>query len=291
VDAPDTNYDLALIRWGCQTLLESAQLLGISDPLAPQWTDILANLVDYPVDANGFMIGAGVPFAKSHRHYSHMLMVYPLYLVTWEQTAQRELIDRSLRRWISFQGALQGYSYTGAASISAQALRGDDAAFYLSELLRLFIQPNTMYKETGPVIETPLSAAQSVHDMLCQSWGSVVRVFPAAPAAWPDVTLHNFRTQGAFLLSAARKNGATQWIRVASEAGAPLRLRTGMAGPLVVRDRSGREPHWHQLPDGDLMIELRQGHEIVVYPQGRRPDLTVAPVPVAIPGAPWGLPT
>jgi hypothetical protein len=26
--------------------------------------------------ANGFLIGAGQPFAMSHRHYSHMLSVY-----------------------------------------------------------------------------------------------------------------------------------------------------------------------------------------------------------------------
>lgn len=285
VDAPDTNYDLALIRWGCRTLLDATTLLRVDDPLRPQWTDILARLVPYPVDANGFMIGAGVPFAKSHRHYSHMLSVYPLYLVTWEQPENQALIDTSLRHWISFQGALQGYSYTGAASISAQARRGDDAAFYVNELLRLFILPNTMYKESGPVIETPLSAAQSVHDMLCQSWGGVVRVFPAVPAAWPDVTVHDFRTQGAFLLSASRQAGTTRWVRVRSEAGAPLVLRTGIAGPVTVRGGRSR-----LLPNGDLAVDLRRGEEVLVYPQGTRPDLTVAPVPVAIPGAPWGLP-
>jgi hypothetical protein len=235
------------------------------------------------------MIGAGVPFAKSHRHYSHMLMVYPLYEITWEQPSMRGLIDTSLKHWISFQGALQGYSYTGAASISAQALRGDDAAFYLSELLRLYILPNTMYKESGPVIETPLSAAQSLHDMLCQSWGDVVRIFPAVPAAWGDVTLHDFRTQGAFLISAVRSAGVTRWVRVRSEAGAPLRLRTGIAGPLTVRDRTGCEPHWRQLPDGDLEIELRRGQEVLVYAKGTSPDLTVGPVPANAPAPPWGL--
>jgi hypothetical protein len=291
VDAPDTNYDLALIRWGCQTLLDSVKLLHINDPLAPQWTQILATLVPYPTDENGFMIGAGVPFAKSHRHYSHMLSVYPLYMVTWEQPENRDLIDRSLKHWISFQGALQGYSYTGAASISAQALRGDDAAFYINELLRLFILPNTMYKESGPVIETPLSAAQSLHDMLCQSWSGVIRVFPALPSTWPDATLHNFRTQGAFLLSASRKAAATQWIRVLSEAGAPCVIRTGIAGPLTVRDRSGREPHWRQLPNGDVEIDLRRDQEVLLYAKGTRPDLTITPVPVAIPAPPWGLPT
>jgi alpha-L-fucosidase 2 len=290
VDAADCNYDLALIRWGCTTLLDAARILRANDPLMPEWQRILDTLTPAPVDANGFMIGAGVPFAKSHRHYSHLLSVYPLYLVNWEQPENRDLIDRSLKHWISFVGALQGYSYTGAASISAQMLRGDDSYTFLNQLLALFIRPNTMYKESGPVIETPLSAAQSMHDMVCQSWGGVLRMFPALPAAWPDVTVHNFRTQGAFLVSAVRRNGATQWIRVRSEAGAPLRLRTGIAGPVVVRSRSGRPPAWRQLANGDLAIDLRRDHEILVHAKGSRPDVTVAPVPVAVPGAAWGLP-
>jgi alpha-L-fucosidase 2 len=288
VNAADCNYDLALIRWGCATLLDSAALLGIDDPLAPRWREVLTTLVPYPIDANGFMIGADVPFAKSHRHYSHLLMIYPLYEITGE--AHLDLIDRSLRHWISFEGALQGYSFTGAASISAALHRGDDARFYLSELLRRFVQPNTMYKESGPVIETPLSAAQSMHDMLCQSWGEVIRVFPAVPAAWQDLTVHNFRTQGAFLLSAVRRSGRTDFVRLSSLAGAPCVLRTDLPGPLTVRSSWGRRVPWRVRPNGDLEIGVRQGEEVVVHTEGRRPDLRVEPVVPAAPAPPWGLP-
>lgn len=56
--------------------------------------------------------------------------------------------------------------------------------------------------------------------MVCQSWGGLVRVFPALPTAWQDLVVHDFRTEGAFLLSAAREKGATRWVRLASEAGA-----------------------------------------------------------------------
>jgi alpha-L-fucosidase 2 len=289
-NAPDCNYDIALLRWGCRTLLDSARILRVNDPLAPAWQHILAKLVDYPVDANGFMLGAGVPFAKSHRHYSHLLMIYPLYDVTWEQPQHRQLIDKSLKHWVSFEGALQGYTFTGAASMSAQMLRGDDADRYLGELLRRFVQPNTMYRETGPVIETPLSGAQSMHDMLCQSWGGVVRVFPAVPTGWADAVVHNFRTQGAFLVSAARRGGKTEFVRVYSEAGAPLRLRPGIPGELTVRDRLGRPARFKQLPNGDLEIALAAGHEVLVHARGAKPDVTIAPVPVSRPGPPWGLP-
>jgi alpha-L-fucosidase 2 len=286
VNAPDCTYDLALIRWGCKTLLQTAP----EDPLSQRWQDVLANLVPYQVDANGYMIGAGVPFAKSHRHYSHMLQIYPLYEITWEQPENQALIQKSLEHWISFEGALQGYSFTGAASISAQMRQGDKSAFYLTELLRRFIQPNTMYKESGPVIETPLSAAQSLHDMLCQSWGGVLRLFPAVPATWPDVTVHNFRTQGAFLLSASRQAGQTRWMRVHSEAGAPCVLRPGIAGDLAVTDQWGRDLRWREVAGGTIEVDLRRGADAVVHRKGDQPDFDIRPVPPNAPTPPWGLP-
>jgi hypothetical protein len=232
------------------------------------------------------MIGAGVPFAKSHRHYSHLLQVYPLYEVTWEDPAQRQVIETSLNHWVSFEGALQGYTFTGAASISAQMLRGDKADFYLGELMRRYIKPNTMYQESGPVIETPLSAVQSMYDMLCQSWGGVIRVFPAVP--WPEISLDNFRTQGAFLLSASRQKGATRWIKLRSEAGAPCVVRTDIKDP-VVRDRSGRPKRFSVLPNGDLGIELRRGEEAFIHRNGDRPEFEVGPV-IGAPAPSWGLP-
>ena len=79
--AKDCNYDIALLRWGCQTLLKASQILSIKDNLIPKWQEIIEKLTDYPQDENGMMIGKDMPFSKSHRHYSHLLMFYPLYLL------------------------------------------------------------------------------------------------------------------------------------------------------------------------------------------------------------------
>ncbi|MEU6549078.1 glycoside hydrolase family 95-like protein [Streptomyces sp. NPDC046915] len=289
-DSRDCNYDLMLLTWGCRTLLESAGLLGIDDPLAPRWHEVLAKRVPYPTDENGFMIGADIPFAKSHRHYSHLLAVYPLYEVTGRTPGQRALIEESLAHWVGFEGALQGYTFTGAASMSALLGKGEDALRYLGELMARFIQPNTMYKESGPVIETPLSAAQSLHDMICQSWGGTIRVFPALPAAWPDLTVHHFRTQGAFLLSAVRRGGTTRWVRLVSEAGAPCAVRHGITGPVDIRDGQGRPLRYAGTADGTVQVALRKGESALITAKGDRPDLTVAAVPPNGEAPRWGLP-
>lgn len=200
------------------------------------------------------------------------------------------LIERSLSHWVGFTGALQGYTYTGASSISSLLGKGEDALKYLGELMTKYIKPNTMYTESGPVIETPLAAAQSLHDMLCQSWGGTVRVFPAVPAAWAELTLHDFRTQGAFLLSAVREQGATRWVRLTSEAGAPCVVRHGIAGSVDVRDKHGRRLRYEDLGDATVRIELRRGESALITAAGDRPDLTIRPVTPNAPAPAWGLP-
>ncbi|MFJ2769287.1 glycosyl hydrolase family 95 catalytic domain-containing protein [Streptomyces sp. NPDC087300] len=286
----DCTYDLMLLKWGCRTLLESAELLGVDDESAPRWRDVLSRLTPYPTDANGYMIGADLPFAKSHRHYSHLLAVYPLYEVTGRTADERALIERSLAHWVGFEGALQGYTFTGAASMSALLGKGEDALKYLEQLMSRFIQPNTMYKESGPVIETPLSAAQSLHDMVCQSWDGVVRVFPALPAAWADLTVHGFRTQGAFLLSAVRKGGRTRWVRLVSEAGAPCVVRHGIEGPFEVRDARGKALRYADAGDGAIEVALCRGGSALITAEGDRPDLRIAPVEPHAPAPRWGMP-
>ena len=185
--AEDCNFDLSLLRWGCLTLIQSAERLKIDDPLLPKWKTVLEELTPYPMDENGLFIGRNTPYAFSHRHYSHLLAAYPLYTLNKEHPEDVDLIERSLHFWQSKTGAHQGYSLTGASSISSALGKGNDALAYLNKLFGRFLSVNTLYRESGPVIETPLSGAQSIHDMLLQSWGGKIRVFPAVPDAWQDV--------------------------------------------------------------------------------------------------------
>ncbi len=256
VTARDTNYDLALLRWGCETLLALDARLGAGDPLAPRWRDTLARLAPYPVGPNGYLVGRDVPFEKSHRHFSHLLMIYPLRMVTGERDGERALIERSLAHWIGFEGALQGYSFVGASAISSLLGKGDDALRYLSTLLEKYVHPNTMYTESGPVIETPLAAAQAVHEMLLQSHGGVIRVFPALPSAWKDVTFRDLRAEGAFLVSAELRGGAVSRVRVESLAGEPATLQVAMPTGAAA---TGKPDGLERAGDGIWRVRLARG--------------------------------
>jgi alpha-L-fucosidase 2 len=265
--APDTNYNVALLRWALQTLLAANEPLG--------------HLAPFPVDPDtGYMIGAGVPLKQSHRHFSHLLLVYPLHLVDARSPSDRPLIEKSLDHWIGFEGALQGYSFTGASAMSSWLGRKEAAVSLLSEFLDRYVKANTMYLEAGPVIETPLAGAAALQEVLLQSWsmepwGTDIRVFPAVPASWPDVTIHRLLAEGALEVSAARRGGQTRFVQIKILAGAPCRVWTGLAEPVVA---SGARPFTAKTEAGLTVVDLRQG-ETVLLTSGPPPaGLEISPV-------------
>jgi hypothetical protein len=134
-----------------------------------------------------------------------------------------------------------------------------------------------MYKEAGPVIETPLSGAQSIHDMLIQSWGGVIRVFPAVADAWNDVVFHNLRTEGAFLVSAKRQNGKTVFVRIKSLKGESCIIMPALEGEIQIN--GSRSFLLEELETGRYSLDLMQGEEAVLWSSNQIPDLTLSPLP------------
>ncbi|MBC8131891.1 MAG: hypothetical protein H7X95_02845, partial [Deltaproteobacteria bacterium] len=225
----------------------------------------------------GFRVGRDLPFDMSHRHYSHMMGVYPLHILDWDDAALRPVIQRSYDNWASLQSAWAGYSWTGAASFNAIFGKGNVALPFLQTFLDRSLLPNTMYTEGSPVIETPLSGARTLQDLLLGSWGGVLRVFPAIPDAWKDVVVHDLGAEGAFRVSAVRKAGVTQFVRVKSLAGEPCRIRTDLARPLTVTSK--RPLTLTERTDGTFDLDLRRDEEAVVTSRGTAPDLTVRAIP------------
>src|SRR5213595_816919 len=280
---PDANYDLALLRWGLETLIASADRLRIDDPLLSRWRDVLANLTPFPSDSAGLMVGRGRPWQQSHRHYSHLLAIYPLRLITPDRSDQRALIERSLATWERDISLFRGYSFTGGAALHALLGHGDVALTRLNQYLDAprYMEPNTFYAEAGPVIETPLSAAASIQELFLQDWGGALRVFPAVPSAWADAAFDRLRADGAFLVSGVRRDGRTAWVRIESIAGEPCRLIVPDWETAVVRAHTGPAPRVTRDSAGALVIGLRRGAAVVLAPDATSslPDVR----PVALP--------
>ena len=287
--APDTNYDLALLRWGLQTVIACDARFKGSDPFASRCRETLAKLAAPPVDPqHGFMIGAGQPLEISHRHFSHLFAIYPLHLLDFDAPADRALAEKSLDYWIGFEGALQGYSFTGASAMSSWLGRRGANVKLLNEFLDRFVKANTMYLEAGPVIETPLAGAAAIHEVLLQSWtpdsfGTQIRVLPALPDDWKDATIHRLLAEGAFEVSASRRDGRTRFVQLKSLAGNPCVVRTGLDEPVALNPSRAFEVKTTQDRNGNPLttIDLKKGETIVLV-SAKHPaapeELVIAPV-------------
>ncbi|MGJ1411707.1 glycosyl hydrolase family 95 catalytic domain-containing protein [Sphingobacterium thalpophilum] len=260
--AYNTNYDLSILRWGLKALLDLDNERGGRDSLHGMWKDVLTHLIAYPQDENGFMIATNVPYAESHRHYSHLMMIYPFYDVNWDQHENRALIERSVAHWQSKKQWLQGYSFSGAASMYAMMGKGDAALASLDTLLNRYVKPNTLYAESGPVIETPLAAMASIQELCMQHWNGVLRIFPAVPTTWRELSFINFLADGGNLVSANRRNGKTERVQIKSQYGGTVVLKVDLQDPIVKLDRKGQ---YTIQENGFIRLNLSKGTTAFIY--------------------------
>ncbi len=277
----DTNYSLQLFAWGLDALLDLNERFGLNDPMAVKWADAKKRLRPFPVNEHGLMVSARQGFDVSHRHYSHLMALYPLHTIHPEQGAEAEdLFRKSVERWLSLPEQLAAYSFTGSAAMFATLGDAERALEQLDGMVSAqglgmkpgvrAVKPNTMYAEDGgPVIETPLAVVESMNYMMLQSWGDVIRVFPAMPERWFEETVfHKLRTEGAFLVSAEWSEGKTQWIMIESLAGEPCVIETDM--PKFVADREIKiEPIEGPRGRQRWEIDLKKGESILLKPENR----------------------
>ncbi len=234
-DFKNSNYNLANLKWLLTTFINVSETGKLKMTAIAGWKDTLNKIIDYPTDQNGLMIGSEQSVDESHRHYSHLLGLYPLFVMQPDNSKDSLLIDKSVNHWLGIDNgkALAGYSFTGASSLNSALGRGDEA---LKQLLKLLngeksisqFYANTFYAESGgknEVIETPLSGAASVNEMLLQSWGRKIRVFPALPKVWKDASFQNLLADGAYEVSGVYQNGQVEWIAVKSKTGKPFILK------------------------------------------------------------------
>jgi alpha-L-fucosidase 2 len=85
-----------------------------------------------------------------------------------------------------------------------------------------------------------MAAAGIVLELLLQSIGDIIRVFPA----WPkdlDAEFTHLRAQGGFLVSAKQKAGQVVKLEITSTAGGKLRLLNPWTSQLVERETKPAE--------------------------------------------------
>jgi alpha-L-fucosidase 2 len=245
---PNSNYDGALLAWLFQANAEMAGELG-KDP--SRWEEAAARIAPLATDPEdgGLAFAEGENYRSSHRHFSHALAVHPLGTLHVESGPQERATIAATVSRLERHGTdwWTGYSFSWFACLLARTGDGDRALRYLRDYERAFTSRNGFHlngDQTGEglsqftyrpfTLEGNFLAMEAVHEMLIQSWGGVVRVFPSVPSAWQDAEFRELRAEGGHKVSARRAGGRTVEVRVA----------LGPKGRVVVRDPFDGEGQW-----------------------------------------------
>jgi alpha-L-fucosidase 2 len=185
------------------------------------------------------------------------MAIHPLGLIRWEGgDRDRATIEAALAEFERLGTAYwTGYSFAWQASVAARARNGTVAERALEIFSTAFCLRNSFHcngDQSGKgyssmtyrpfTLEGNFAAAAGLQEMLLQSYSGTIRLFPAVPPAWKDVSFETLRAEGAFLVSAERKDGDVQRVEIVSEMGASCRLeypfgKAGFAVQGMARER------------------------------------------------------
>jgi len=234
-----TNHDLGLIRWLLDATAELAEELGKTKD-AEHWRAVLAEMPDLSLGDDGsLLLAKDYPLEESHRHLAHLMPIQPLGIVDWSQGREAQKTIRASLDHLDRLGTSQwtGYSFSWLANIAARARDGKRAEQALETFTTRYTMRNSFHcnfeKRRGAgrsyrpfTLEGNFAAAAGLQEMLLQSHTGVIEVFPAIPDDWTDCSFTNLRAQGAFLVSAERRDGKVTSISITSEKGGTCRVRS-----------------------------------------------------------------
>ena len=87
----NTNFGIALIKWGVSTLLTIIEKHQIDDPSIARLKEISARLHPLSSDETGYMVDWKHALDMPHRHWSHLLAIYDLAIVPLDGLAERSV--------------------------------------------------------------------------------------------------------------------------------------------------------------------------------------------------------
>jgi alpha-L-fucosidase 2 len=268
-----TNFDLGLIRWTFEKASELAAELGKADE-ASKWKEILTQWPDYDIDpATGFTFIKGVPYNESHRHFSHLIAFHPLGNIDMSKGDEDSKIIKSTIETLDRIGPdwWCGYSYSWLGNLKARAFDGNGAAEALRTFSECFCLKNSFHvngdqTKSGKskfvyrpfTLEGNFAFASGLQEMLLQSHTGIIRVFPAVPQAWKDLSFNKLRAEGAFLISARMENGIVSRMEIESEKGGEIKI----FNPFNTNDIKASSPF--ELKDNIVTFNTKAGQKITI---------------------------
>ncbi len=239
----DASFQLAAAHRLCENLLAAANDLGVTPD--PAWSDVIERLpracVGSPGDAahasrgprDRILLWDGIDLEESHRHHSHLGGIAPFDTIDPEAAPWRDIVERSLRHWVSKgMGLWSGWCMSWASQLHSRMRNGAGAELLLELWRRVFTnegrgsmhdavmngvtlmgappfvpglaEPGRLADIGRPErmqMDGAMGGVAAVQEMLLHSRRGVLCVFPAVPASWPRAAFERMRAPGGLIVS------------------------------------------------------------------------------------------
>lgn len=253
---PNSNYDLALMRWLFKTLVVLSRKLENGEE--EKWEKVEKKLPELEVNENGVLkVSPDEELNESHRHFSHAMSIHPLRLLDYEGEENQRIIDATIFDLERLgTGYWVGFSYAWMAELYAVQRNGNGAFYQLRVFWEQYCSSNGFhlngdYQKRGTstfhyrpfTLEGNFGAADALQEMLLQSEENKLYLFPAVPEEWMEKTVafENFRAENGLLVSAVLKNGKVVLLELKPEKSTRILLKKTQEMKELVKILEGKE--------------------------------------------------
>jgi hypothetical protein len=265
-------FDIAMARYTLSAAIEAAETLGRDGELVARFREARKRLPEYPLQGDEQPIVVDVEGAPPlvYNIAVPATPVFPCDEVTWRSPAEeRELFARTVERlqWNGNNSAVMLAVARARLSMpGAQQWLHDEVEARLrpnGTLSLNRLEPHHPFNDFGHYTEQ-FGVAMAICELLVQSVGDVIRVFPALADGCAAEAV-NLRAQGGFLVSAGGRGGSVESLKVVSTVGGRLRLlspydRGDRQDRIEVRRNDERRfPALQPDADGIVTVETRRG--------------------------------
>jgi hypothetical protein len=260
-------FDIAYVHYTFDAFCRAAGELGRDQDLAEQCRAMKALLPDYPVaaDKEGRPVVVDWKDCRYRQVPRHNIEVpaspvFPGDQVTWfSPESDKELFRRTIRDTRNTGANSHVMFNIAKARLSMPEAARDAKAWFVPRQL-----PNGLIAfpwAHGTFMQEMIGLVGLVNELLMQSVGDIVRVFPC----WPrdsDARFADLRAQGGFLVSAEQKGGEVTRLAIRSTVGGKLQLLSPWPRVTVARDGKTPEP---LDPDQRGVVEIgtKRGERLV----------------------------
>lgn len=223
------TIDIQIIQALFNSFIKSAGILKVDADLVINVRNVQKKLPPMKVGANGTLqewIHDYEETDPGHRHISHLLGLYPLNLISPQDTvlfaAARKTIERRMTNSIDRH---IGWSSAWIICFYARLLDGERAGAQVQRLLQYSTLDNLLNTIPPFQIDGNFGGCAGIAEMLLQSQNMEIHLLPALPASWQDGKMKGLRARGGYTVDMEWHAGRLASLVINAEKGGTCAIR------------------------------------------------------------------